>query len=100
MISWSNSREQQLARCHGFLAVAHGAPVGEVETPLFPPGGDEADYLILRTPLGGRRLVSTGLVREIDADDRVVHLSASAVEIERLPESLPLARAHRRPPPR
>lgn len=96
MASWAETVERKLARCHGFLAVAEGAPIGDVETPLFPPGGDEADYLIVRTPLGGRRIVPARLVHEINAGERVIHLGASAIEIEQLPESLPLAVIHPR----
>jgi hypothetical protein len=37
-----------LACSHGYLVVGRDGPLGVVETPLFPPEGDEPDYLVLR----------------------------------------------------
>lgn len=83
-----------LAACHGFRVVADDGTVGEVETPLFPPGSREPDYLVLRT--GGflhvrRPIVSVALVAGVDAEQETVFVRGSAREISSLPEHLPLA---------
>lgn len=83
-----------LARCHGYLAVASDGPVGEIETPLFPPGADEPDYLIIRLARVLRPrmpVVWAGLVQDIDAERRLVFLDATREEIRHQPEHLPLA---------
>jgi hypothetical protein len=83
-----------LARCHGYLAVASDGPVGEIETPLFPPGADEPDYLIIRLARVLRPrmpVIWGGLVQEIDAERRLVFLDATREEIRHQPEHLPLA---------
>ena len=83
-----------LSFCSGFDAVAEDGEVGVVETPLFPPSGDEPDFLIVRTggPLRHRRpVVAVALVVSVDAAERVVRLQGSKQEIEQLPEHLPLA---------
>ena len=83
-----------LCRCHGYLAVAADGVCGVVETPLFPPGSGEPDYLIVKT--GGRirpryPVVSMALVTAVDPERELVLLSASKDELQRLPERLPLA---------
>ena len=84
--------EQRLAVSHGFLVVASDGPIGEVETPLFPPDADEPDYLVIRTGARRRRpVVSTALVDHVDAARRLVFLRGSGKEIASLPEHLPLA---------
>ena len=83
-----------LAFCSGFDVVADDGHVGVVETPLFPPSGDEPDFLIVRTggPLRHRRpVVAIALVDSVDPTERVVRLQGSKDEIEHLPEHLPLA---------
>jgi hypothetical protein len=82
------------ARCRGFLAVASDGPLGEVEAPLFPPGGEEPDYLVVR--MGGvlrrrRPVIATQLVEDIDPGRGLVFLSGRGEELARLPEYLPLA---------
>jgi hypothetical protein len=72
-----------LARCHGYPAVASDGPVGELETPLFPPGADEPDYLIIRLARVLRPrmpVVWAGLVQDIDAERRLVFLDATREE--------------------
>ena len=83
-----------VARCHGFIAVASDGVVGEIETPLFPPGADEPDYLIIRLARALRPrlpVVWAGLVQEVDAERRLVYLDATREEIRHQPEHLPLA---------
>jgi hypothetical protein len=85
---------QALAHCHGYTVVASDGPVGEVETPLFPPHADQPDYLIIRVARrnGQRRpVVPTGLVAHVDSGLRVVRLRETRREIIHLPEYLPLA---------
>jgi hypothetical protein len=83
-----------LSFCAGFDVLAEDGPVGVVETPLFPPSGDEPDFLIVRAggPLRHRRpVVAIALVAGVDPTARVVRLQGSRQEIEHLPEHLPLA---------
>jgi hypothetical protein len=90
-------REREaLASCNDYLVDAIDGPVGEVETPLFPPNGSEPDYLLLRVdgPKGVRRpVVTTALVEEVDAEQRLVRLQLTRDQIAVLPEDLPLANA-------
>ena len=86
---------RSLASCHGYEAVADDGSLGEVETPIFPPGSDIPDYLSVRSVQNGserRLLVAIALVNEIDKDHRFVQLRGSIGELSRLPSSLPLAR--------
>jgi hypothetical protein len=82
-----------LACSHGYLVIGRDGPLGIVETPLFPPEGDEPDYLIVRRRRHRRRashpLVHVSLVRS--AQPGVIRLTVSAEEVDRLPERLPLA---------
>lgn len=91
MASGTGARKELLTRCHGFVALAGGVPVGQVETPLFPPDSDHADYLLLRTLNRGRRIAAAALVEEIDPKQRLIRLRGSVEDIHQLPESLPLA---------
>lgn len=92
IVGQRNPRPDNLARSHGYLVLASDGPVGVVETPLFPPDADEPDYLVVRR---GRRLrsrrpvVHVSLVRRFEPG--VVVLRATADEVDRLPENLPLA---------
>jgi hypothetical protein len=89
------AREREaLASCNDYLVDAIDGPVGEIETPLFPPDGSEPDYLVLRIngPTGVRRpVVTTALVEVVDSRQRLVRLHLTRREIESLPEDLPLA---------
>jgi hypothetical protein len=82
-----------LACSHGYLVIGRDGPLGIVATPLFPPEGDEPDYLVVRRRRRRRRashpLVHISLVRS--AEPGVVRLAATSEEIDRLPERLPLA---------
>lgn len=81
-----------LACSHGYLVVGCDGPLGVVETPLFPPGGDEPDYLVLRRRKRLRAshpVVHVSLVHS--AEPGLVRLAATADEVDRLPEGLPLA---------
>lgn len=62
-----------------------------MESPLFPPGQDEPDFLAVRTgTLFGRRrrLVSTELVGGVDAEQRIVYVDLTRAQIARLPGQL------------
>ena len=96
MVSWAQPERRTLGWCHGYRVFAGDALVGEIETPLFSPGGDTADYLILRASGNPRRLVPVGLVVAIDKNERSIHLRVSAADIQRLPVSLPVGGVHRR----
>lgn len=90
-------RRRELARCHGYRVVVRDGSLGEVETPLFPPGGGEPDYLLVRveSPARSRRpVVSAALIEEIDPERRLVYLAGTRREIARLPEDLPMTRGH------
>lgn len=81
-----------LACSHGYLVVGRDGPLGVVETPLFPPEGDEPDYLVLRRRKRLRAshpVVHVSLVRS--AEPGLVRLAATSDEVDRLPEGLPLA---------
>jgi hypothetical protein len=79
-----------LSCSHGYVVVADNGPLGVVETPLFPPGRDEPDYLVVRQASGARHpVVPVSLVES--AEPGLVRLAASVEEIDRLPEDLPLA---------
>jgi hypothetical protein len=81
-----------LGRSHGFVVVGTDGPLGVVETPLFPPNADEPDYLVVRRQRRIRTrhpVVHVSLVREVGRG--VVSLRASSEQVDRLPESLPLA---------
>ena len=89
------ARAFDLARSHGFSVRAEDGVVGEVETPLFPPDGDEADYLVVRvTDDATVRLpiVPAGLVVAVDATRRVVCVAGRRADITGRPERLPFAR--------
>lgn len=80
-----------LACSHGYLVVGRDGPVGVVATPLFPPGGDGPDYLVLRRRKRMRAshpVVHVSLVRS--AEPGLVRLAATSDEVDRLPEGLPL----------
>lgn len=88
----NDPHETHLARSHGFRVVGTDGPLGTVETPIFPSGAGEPDYLVLRR----RRLVRNrypvvhaSLVERVEPG--VVLLRASSEQIDELPESLPLA---------
>jgi hypothetical protein len=81
-----------LACSHGYLVVGCDGPLGVVETPLFPPEGDEPDYLVLRRRKRLRAshpVVHVSLVHS--AEPGLVRLAATSDEVDRLPEGLPLA---------
>jgi hypothetical protein len=90
-----NGRDTRaLGNCHGFRVVAHDGTLGEVETPVFPPGWDEPDYLIVATQEGSgkvrRPVLPIGLVRDLDPARRVLYVQGARQELAHLPESLPL----------
>jgi hypothetical protein len=95
MVRSTPARERDaLASCNDYLVEATDGQVGTVETPLFPPEGSEADYLVLRvagSSRARRRVVTTALVRDVDPTRRLVRLRVTKAELERLPEDLPLA---------
>jgi hypothetical protein len=85
---------ESLASCNGYVVQASDGRVGEVETPLFPPDRSEPDYLVLRIGghLGIRHpVLATTLVEEVDSRRRVIRVSGTKGQIEKLPEHLPLA---------
>lgn len=87
-------KRDALASCNDYLVEASDGEVGTVETPLFPPEGSEADYLVVRVAGSSRprrRVVTTALVKEVDPKRRLVRLRVTKAELERLPEDLPLA---------
>jgi hypothetical protein len=88
------SEGEALASCNGYLVEASDGPVGEVETPLFPPDRLHPDYLVLRV-VGvvrvRRPVLATALVEEVDSRRRLVRVGATKRQIESLPEHLPLA---------
>jgi hypothetical protein len=89
-----SDRSKALASCHGLPVVGTDGPIGEVETPLFPPGGDEPDFLVLRLRGGGRlfpefRILPAVLVERVEADAVVLRICADAVAY--LPTRLPVA---------
>jgi hypothetical protein len=89
----SAAGEGRLARCHGFFVLAGGAPVGAIETPVFPGASSEPDFLLVRTEesiSGTFRVVSTALVENVDPDERSVTLALDRAAVESLPEELPL----------
>jgi hypothetical protein len=91
----NGSAARTLASCHGYLAVADDGALGVVETPLFPPGSDVPDYLVIRAASrrGERRsLVGVGLVSGVSRTRRLVSLRGTVEELSRLPSSLPAAR--------
>jgi hypothetical protein len=83
-----------LSDCDGFRVEATDGPCGVIDMPLFPPDGEEPDYLVVRT---GSRLnprypvVPTELVDGVDRHARHVRLGVPATTVRRLPEHLPLA---------
>jgi hypothetical protein len=82
-----------LACSHGYLVVGSDGPLGVVETPLFPPGGDEPDYLVLRLHeprAAGHPVVHVSLVQS--AEPGLVRLTVTSEEAAELPVGLPLAR--------
>jgi hypothetical protein len=84
-----------LASCHGYRVVASDGPCGAVETPLFPPGCGDPDFLVLR--LGGRvvprfPILPAGLVVRVDVGAETIVVAAGRDDIRHLPEQLPLAR--------
>lgn len=92
--STGGGKRDALATCNDYLVEARDGPVGTVETPLFPPDGSEADYLVIRVAGSSgarRRVVSTALVKDVDPKRRLVRLRVTKAELERLPEDLPLA---------
>ena len=88
------AEREALASCNGYVVEASDGPVGEVETPLFPPDRSQPDYLVLRVggPLGVRRpVLAAALVEHVDSRRRLVRVRGTKGQIERLPEQLPLA---------
>jgi hypothetical protein len=85
---------EALASCNGYVVEASDGPVGEVETPLFPPDRSEPDYLVLRVggPVGVRRpVIAAVLVEKVDWRRRLIRVRGTKEQIESLPEHLPLA---------
>ena len=85
---------EALASCNGYVVEASDGPVGEVETPLFPPDRLQPDYLILRVGghVGVRRpVVAVALVEEVDRLRQLVRVHGTKAQIKSLPEHLPLA---------
>jgi hypothetical protein len=85
---------EALASCNGYSVEASDGPVGEVETPLFPPDRAEPDYLVLR--VGSfirvrRPVVATVLVEGVDSRRRLIRVRGTRDQIASLPEHLPLA---------
>jgi hypothetical protein len=82
----------RLRSCHGYLVIARDGTLGEVETPVFPPGWDEPDYLIVTERADGwvKRPIPVSLVRDVDAARRVVYVDSVLGELAELPRSLPL----------
>jgi hypothetical protein len=95
MAHGSHGIGQALAGSHGFLALAHDGPVGNVETPIFPPDSRDPDFLILRTRDANQRtrrpVVPIALVEDVDRERRVIRLRGLVRELTHLPESFPLA---------
>jgi hypothetical protein len=92
--STAGRKRDALASCNDYLVEASDGHVGTVETPLFPPEGSEADYLVIRvagSSRGRRRVVTTALVKDVDPKRRLIRLRVTKDELERLPEDLPLA---------
>ena len=85
---------EALASCNGYVVEASDGPVGEVETPLFPPDRSQPDYLVIRvgSPVRVRRpVIAAALVEEVDRGRRLLRVRGTKEQIERLPEHLPLA---------
>jgi hypothetical protein len=84
-----------LTRSHGFAALASDGKLGIVETPVFPPSVARPDYVIVRTQVPGRRsrrpVITVALVESVDTVARVVRFRGTVRELERLPQSLPVA---------
>jgi hypothetical protein len=83
-----------LAQCEGCQVLAEDGLVGEVERPLFPPDGNEPDYLVVRVRkrVWGRvPVISTALVVAIDAARGLIWVRGDRERIAGLPEHLPLA---------
>lgn len=83
------------AACHGYAVIASDGLCGFVETPLFPPDGGEADFVVVR--MSGRArtrfpIVPVALVEQVDPRSETVNLGLTRAEVRRLPETLPLAR--------
>jgi hypothetical protein len=84
-----------LAGCHGYRVVASDGPCGAVETPLFPPGCGEPDFLVLRVSGGAPPrfpILPAALVLQIDTGEQTIRVDALCDEIARLPGTLPLER--------
>jgi hypothetical protein len=87
-------KRDALASCNDYLVEATDGEVGTVETPLFPPEGSDADYLVLRVAgfsEARRRVVPAALVKDVDSRRRLVRLRVTKAELDRLPEDLPVA---------
>lgn len=83
-----------LAQCEGYQVLAYDGLVGDVERPLFPPDGNEPDYLVVRVRgrIRGRvPVVSTALVLAIDSARRLIWVRGYRDRIAGLPEHVPLA---------
>jgi hypothetical protein len=83
-----------LAQCEGYQVLAEDGLVGEVERPLFPPDGNEPDYLVVRVRkrVWGRvPVISTALVVAIDPARGLIWVRGDRERIAGLPEHLPLA---------
>jgi hypothetical protein len=89
------SRDRHLlGTCSGFSAFAADGCVGTVEQPLFPPGRDEPDFLVVSARRRLRRrhpVVAVDLVESVDYRMRRVYLRGSVDCLAALPEALPLA---------
>jgi hypothetical protein len=88
IVGAGNSGQRGLAHCQGFLTLAEDGPLGEVESPLFPPGTDEPAYLVLRTedPDGQVRhpVIRAGLVEEIDQERGLLFVRGTVKELAHL----------------
>jgi hypothetical protein len=92
--TWSRA----LLACHGFEVTGKDGAIGEVETPIFPPGSDLPDFLVVRVDHHGRlfpafAVVPTGLVETVDPVRRSVGLDLRIADVDRLPSRLPVADA-------
>lgn len=81
-----------LSRSHGYRVVASDGAIGEVETPLFPPYGEEPDFVVVRVdgPTERFAVVPAPLVAEVEEIGRTVRLTASKETIAALPEHVPI----------
>ncbi len=87
-----------LLACHGFEVAGRDGVIGEIVTPIFPPGADLPDFLVLRVSHRGRlfptfAIAPIGLVEEVDLARRRIELDLCTEDVESLPSRLLVADA-------